>query len=89
MLEPCVFLEGGREAARMRVLAFLLGLAGVGLGGLWLLQGLNLVHMGPLLCVAECQTVEKGSVVWTNVGALVLVVGLAALAHAAHRRTRP
>jgi MYXO-CTERM domain-containing protein len=70
----------------MRVLAVVLGLVGVALGGLWLLQGLDLVHIRPLLCVAECQVVEKGSAVWAVVGAAVGAAGLAAIAFGARRR---
>ena len=56
---------------------------GVGLtllGLLWLLQGADLVHLRPILCVANCKPLEGGSVGWMTAGALVLVVGLLVVA---------
>jgi len=47
------------------------------LGLLWLLQGLDLVRMQPMLCVANCEPITGGSVVWTVVGLVTLVVGAA------------
>jgi hypothetical protein len=46
------------------------------LGLLWLLQGADLLHIRPILCVANCEPLEGGSIVWMGVGALVLVVGV-------------
>jgi len=45
------------------------------LGLLWLLQGADLVHIRPILCVANCKPLEGGSVGWMTAGALLLVVG--------------
>jgi len=62
---------------RFRVLARIL--FGVGLtllGSLWLLQGADLVHIRPILCVADCKPLEGGSVGWMTAGAMLLVVGL-------------
>jgi len=50
------------------------------LGLLWLLQGADLVHIRPILCVANCKPLEGGSVGWMAAGALVLVVGLLVVA---------
>jgi len=45
------------------------------LGLLWLLQGADLVHIRPILCVANCKPLEGGSAGWMTAGALLLVVG--------------
>ena len=50
------------------------------LGLLWLLQGADLVHIRPILCVADCTPLEGGSVGWMTAGTLLLVVGLVVLA---------
>ena len=47
------------------------------LGGLWFLQGADLVHLDPIACVAECEPLTGGSVEWMISGALAMVVGLA------------
>jgi len=56
------------------------------LGLLWLLQGADLVHIRPILCVANCTPLEGGSVVWMTAGALVLVAGLLLTASGVRRR---
>jgi len=56
------------------------------LGLLWLLQGADLVHIRPILCVANCKPLEGGSVGWMTAGALVLVAGLLVIASAVRRR---
>jgi hypothetical protein len=72
----------------MRAVALVTGLAGVALGGLWLAQGLDLVRIRPLLCVAACRAVEGGSLVWAVVGALVLAAGVGGVLYGARRRAR-
>jgi len=64
----------------------LFGVALMLLGLLWLLQGADLVHIRPILCVANCTPLEGGSVGWMTAGALVLVVGLLVIASAIRRR---
>ena len=64
----------------------LFGVALMLLGLLWLLQGADLVHIRPILCVANCTPLEGGSVGWMAAGALVLVVGLLVIASAIRRR---
>ena len=54
----------------------LFGVALMLLGLLWLLQGADLVHIRPILCVANCTPLEGGSVGWMTAGAMLLVVGL-------------
>ncbi|HEY5413360.1 MAG TPA: hypothetical protein VIK41_00955 [Gemmatimonadaceae bacterium] len=64
----------------------LFGVALTLLGLLWLLQGADLVHIRPILCVANCKPLEGGSVGWMAAGALVLVVGLLVIASGIRRR---
>lgn len=47
------------------------------LGLLWLVQGLGIVHLRPILCVADCEPVTGPAPVWVGVGAVTLVVGAA------------
>ena len=64
----------------------LFGVALTLLGLLWLLQGADLVHIRPILCMANCTPLEGGSVGWMAAGALVLVVGLLVIASGIRRR---
>ena len=65
-----------------------LGVAATLLGLLWLLQGADLLHIRPILCIANCKPVEGGSIGWMAAGALVLVGGLLALAAGLRRHGR-
>lgn len=62
------------------VTRILFGIALALLGSLWLLQGADLVHIRPILCVADCKPLEGGSIGWMVTGALVLVAGLLVIA---------
>jgi hypothetical protein len=70
----------------MRYAALLGGALAIALGGLWLLQGLDLVRMRPILCFADCQPVEHGSPLWAVVGAAALCGGMLAVAFGLRRR---
>lgn len=59
----------------MRGLALVLGVLGVLLGGLWVLQGLGVVHLRPILCFADCAPVQGPSPVWVAIGSFLLLVG--------------
>ena len=45
------------------------------LGMLWLVQGLGVVQIEPILCAGDCEPITGGSVEWTVIGAITLVVG--------------
>jgi hypothetical protein len=64
----------------------LLGAVSTPLGLLWFLQGADLVHIRPILCFANCQPLQGGSIGWMTAGALFLVLGLAAVAVGLRRR---
>lgn len=70
----------------MKVVILLVGVVALMLGGLWLLQGLGLVHLAPILCVGECAPVEGPSPTWAVVGGLVAALGLMAISYAVKRR---
>lgn len=63
----------------MKILLVILGAVGVLLGGLWFVQGLGIVTIPPILCVAECEPLEGPSVPWAIIGFVVLAGGLFAL----------
>ena len=63
----------------MRKAAFLIGLVAVLLGGLWLLQGIGIEHLRPILCFADCLPLQGRSATWTVIGAFVLPAGGAAV----------
>jgi hypothetical protein len=63
----------------MRILMTIVGLVALGLGGLWLLQGLDMVHLNPILCVADCKPIVGGSGVWAGIGAVTAAAGVAVL----------
>lgn len=46
------------------------------LGLLWVLQGVAILQMRPILCVANCEPVEGGSLVWAAVGTIAFIVGI-------------
>jgi hypothetical protein len=60
----------------MRWFLAISGVVAVLLGGLWLLQGLGLVEIRPILCFANCEPVQGPSTGWAVAGAVVLLVGV-------------
>ena len=56
------------------------------LGFFWFLQGADLAHVRPILCLANCQPLEGGSIGWMVAGALFAVVGLLAVVTSLRRR---
>jgi hypothetical protein len=70
----------------MKVIALIVGVIIALLGGLWLLQGLGLVHIEPVACVAECETLEGPSPMWAGIGGVTFLVGLAAIVWGVRRR---
>ena len=60
------------------------GVVLAGLGLLWSLQGADLVHVRPVLCVTDCRPVTGGSVGWLVAGLVAFVLGVVLVA-----RSRP
>ncbi len=48
----------------------------IGLGTLWLLQGLDIIHIKPILCFADCDVMSGKSSLWQVVGTITLIIGL-------------
>ena len=67
---------------RQRALVLFAGGVAGAVGLLWLVQGLGLVRLKPMLCVAACQAVEGPSLGWT----LAILVILPALLETAKAR---
>ena len=58
------------------ITSFVAGVVLMLLGLLWLLQGADLVHVRPILCVANCRSVTDGSVAWLAAGVIAFLIGL-------------
>ena len=71
----------------MRTFTLVAGVLAVLLGGLWLLQGLGVVHMRPILCFANCAPVQGPSFTWAIAGGVVMLAGIAATYSARARRS--
>ena len=65
----------------MRILIGIAGLVAMALGVLWLLQGLGLVHLRPILCFANCETLQGPSATWAIVGLVTAGAGAWAAAY--------
>lgn len=63
----------------MKWIIVVLGAVAVLLGGLWIVQGLGLVTIQPILCVADCDTLEGPAPGWAAAGAVLLLGGVAAI----------
>jgi hypothetical protein len=63
----------------MKHIALVVGVIGALLGGLWLLQGLGIVTIQPILCFADCAPIQGPSVTWAIVGFLLVMAGAIAV----------
>lgn len=63
----------------MRWVALASGVVLAPLGGLWLLQGLGIVRLQPILCFADCSTIQGPSFIWAAVGVVSLAAGSVAM----------
>ena len=70
----------------MRKIALAVGIICVLLGGLWLLQGLGLVHVRPILCFADCAPLQEASTTYAILGLLMVVAGALAIFRSRKRR---
>jgi hypothetical protein len=59
----------------MRKVTFVIGVVAALLGLLWLLQGLGIVHVRPILCFADCAPIRGSSPTWAAIGAVMTLVG--------------
>jgi len=72
----------------MKALVLVVSVVAVLLGGLWLLQGLGLLTIQRILCVANCEPLEGPSTTWALAGVLVVALGLAGLRSVSGERWR-
>ena len=70
-----------------RFILLAVSVAAVLLGGLWLLQGLGLVQVKPILCVADCEPLQGPSAAWAIIGFLVLAAGAFGIFRGFRRRS--
>jgi hypothetical protein len=73
----------------MRTFTLIVGVLSLLLGGLWLLQGLGVVQIRPILCFANCAPVQGPSSTWAIIGAVALGTGVIAIRRSRRRRIRP
>ena len=72
----------------MKTFVLVVSILAVLLGGLWLLQGLGLVQVRPILCLANCEPVQGPSSTWAIVGLLVATAGVLGIRRSVKRRSR-
>jgi hypothetical protein len=70
----------------MKKVIGVVGVLAVLLGGLWLLQGLGLVHVRPILCFADCAPIQGRSMTWAVIGLVLVIAGVLAVARVMKRR---
>ena len=59
-----------------------ISLAGILVGGfiaflglLWFLQGTGILHLRPIMCVANCEEIVSTSPTWAIAGAVAFIIG--------------
>ncbi|CAN5156496.1 hypothetical protein BH11PSE2_BH11PSE2_22590 [soil metagenome] len=72
----------------MKITIGLVGLLAVALAVLWLLQGLGLMHVRPMLCFADCAEIQGRSIAWAIIGFVVAAAGAYGVAYGFLRRTK-
>jgi len=72
----------------IRVASGIVGVIAIFLGGLWLVQGLGLVTIKPVACIAKCEALEGPSVVWAIIGGVVVIAGAGLVGFGLRRRRR-
>ena len=65
----------GFPAKLGKKIALCIGIIATALGALWLLQGLGVVQLRPILCFVDCAPVQGPSTTWVIVGAVMLSLG--------------
>jgi hypothetical protein len=70
----------------MKKTALVGGVIGILLGGLWLLQGLGIVQIRPILCFVDCAPVQGPSLTWASIGFVVVTAGVIATFYSLRRR---
>jgi len=72
----------------IRIVGVLIGAFIASLGLLWFLQGMAIIQMRPILCVANCGPIVGGSPLWAAAGVIAFVVGVGIAFFSARRGGR-
>ena len=72
----------------IQVVGVLVGAFIASLGLLWFLQGMAIIEMRPILCVADCEPIVGGSPSWAAAGAVAFIVGVGIALFSARRGGR-
>ena len=75
-------------AKSMKMVPLVFGLIAMALGALWFLQGLDMVHVQPLLCFSDCAPVRGASLKWALLGVALFAAGGAAVWWALKRQSK-
>jgi ABC-type Fe3+ transport system permease subunit len=59
-----------------RIIVSVVGIVLSLLGLLWFLQGTGIIHLRPVLCVADCEVITGTSLTWAIAGAITVIVGI-------------
>ena len=70
----------------MKWLFTVIGVIAILLGGLWLVQGLGLVTIAPILCVTDCEPLQGPAPQWAVAGGVLLLAGVGVVWWALRRR---
>ena len=65
-----------RSVSWRKVALLVIGVVLILLGSLWTLQGADVIHVRPILCVTNCKPLTGGSVSWLIAGIVVLLLGV-------------
>ena len=58
----------------MKKVVLVFGIVFALLGGLWLLQGLGIVRVRPILCFADCAAIQGPSPTWVVIGVVTVAI---------------
>jgi len=77
------------KGMKIRHIALLIvGIVMVALGILWFLQGVDIVHLQPILCFANCEPITGKSPAWQVAGAITFFAGIVIIDAIAGRLNR-
>ncbi|HDR72707.1 MAG TPA: hypothetical protein ENN85_02140 [Methanoculleus sp.] len=71
----------------IQIVGALIGALIAALGLLWFLQGVALIQMRPILCVANCEPIVGRSPFWAAAGVIAFLIG-SGVAYLSARRGR-
>jgi hypothetical protein len=60
----------------MKIVAGIVGVGCILLGGLWFFQGVGLLRLRPILCFTDCAALQGPSIFWAAIGGMVAILGI-------------